>query len=76
MFLVVGVVAAMAAEEEVMSSEVRVRKCCEYNSVLVEISHGHRECKLRSELTIDLANIKWEPNFYDLATGTHVIRYC
>ena len=46
---------------------VKVSKCCEVNSLLVEENLGHRTCKKRKELLhidLQLGRTKWEPAFF------------
>ena len=46
---------------------VKVSKCCEVNSILVEENLGHRTCKKRKELLhidLQLGRTKWEPAFF------------
>ena len=53
---------------------VKVSKCCEVDSLLVEENLGQRTCKKRSELLhidLTLARTKWEPAFFQ--NGIEVI---
>ena len=47
---------------------IRVSKCCEFDSLLIESNLGVRECRRRADvlhLNVDVSRRKWEPAFFD-----------
>ena len=55
------------SQEGQENETVKVSKCCEVNSILVEENLGHRTCKKRKELLhidLQLGRTKWEPAFF------------
>ena len=63
-----------------------VGKCCEVESILVEVSLGHRECRPRSDIHNSSGNLTspseaalstvrhWSPVFFDLEKDAEVPR--
>ena len=54
---------------------VRVQKCCEFDSLLVEVTLGRRECKRRADILhvdIDVTRRKWQPTFFDPDSGMEI----
>jgi len=60
--------AALAAAAEAM---VTVNKCCQVDSLLLEVSAGVRRCQEPDE---DASNSRWQPIFFDLDTGVEAER--
>jgi hypothetical protein len=55
---------------------IRVSKCCEFDSLLIESNLGVRECRRRADvlhLNVDVSRRKWEPAFFDPESGDEII---
>ena len=56
--------------------QIRVSKCCEFDSLLIESNLGVRECRRRADvlhLNVDVSRRKWEPAFFDPESGDEII---
>ena len=57
-------------------AKVTVQKCCDLDSILVEVSFGIRQCQKRRNLRrvdLQVSSAKWEPSFYSSTTFKEVL---